>query len=61
MSADLLLVIVRASLALSAAIVVVLLLRGAFRRLFGAQVAYGLWLLAPTATIARLASANAPR
>jgi len=52
MSADLLAVLARATLAASAAIIVVLLLRRPLRAAFGAQIAYAFWLLVPIATLA---------
>lgn len=52
MSADILAILLRATLTASAAILVILALRAPFRALFGAQVAYALWLLAPIALIA---------
>jgi beta-lactamase regulating signal transducer with metallopeptidase domain len=52
MSADILTILVRATLVASAAIGVVLLLRRPLRAAFGAQVAYAFWLLAPIATLA---------
>lgn len=52
MSADILQILLRATLAASAAIFVVLLLRQPLRHVFGAQIAYALWLLVPAATLA---------
>lgn len=52
MSADLLALVVRATLAASAAIIVVLLVRQPLRAAFGAQIAYAFWLLVPFATLA---------
>lgn len=52
MSADLLAILVRAGLAASAAIVIVLLLRRPLRSLFGARIAYAFWLTVPAATAA---------
>lgn len=52
MSADLLAILVRATLALSAAVLIVLALRAPLRAAFGAQIAYSFWLLAPIAVIA---------
>jgi len=57
MSAALLLLL-RANLAGSAAVVAVLLLRRPVRRLFGARVAYGLWALVALAVLAMLAPAR---
>ncbi len=58
MSAEILPILLRATLAASAAILVVLLLRRPLRTAFGAGVAYGFWLLVP---IAMLASFLPPR
>lgn len=44
--------LVRATLILSAALMIVLVLRIPVRSLFGARAAYSLWLLAPAATLA---------
>jgi beta-lactamase regulating signal transducer with metallopeptidase domain/ankyrin repeat protein len=52
MSMDLLAPLARMTLAASAAIVVILLLRAPLRAAFGAQVAYAAWLMAPLATLA---------
>lgn len=52
MSAEILPIVLRASLIASAAIVVVLLLRQPLRAAFGAQIAYGFWLLVPFAALA---------
>jgi len=52
MSAEILPILLRATLAASAAIVLVLLLRQPLRAVFGAQVAYAFWLLVPIATLA---------
>jgi len=52
MSADILAIMLRATLAASAAIIVVLLLRRPLRAAFGAQIAYAFWLLVPIATLA---------
>lgn len=52
MSAEILPIVLRASLIASAAIIVVLLLRRPLRAMFGAEVAYAAWLLVPAATIA---------
>jgi beta-lactamase regulating signal transducer with metallopeptidase domain len=55
MIADLaLLFLLRANLAASAAIVLVLLLRPAARRWLGPEVAYGLWMLVPIAALTSL-------
>lgn len=52
MSADILALLARATLALSAALVLILLLRRPLRAAFGAQIAYAFWLIAPIATSA---------
>jgi beta-lactamase regulating signal transducer with metallopeptidase domain len=52
MSADLLLLIGRGMLAACVAIMVILAVRGPLRRRFGAQVAYGFWLIVPAAVLA---------
>jgi beta-lactamase regulating signal transducer with metallopeptidase domain len=52
MSADILALLLRATLVASAAIAVILLLRRPLRAAFGAQVAYAFWLLVPIATLA---------
>jgi beta-lactamase regulating signal transducer with metallopeptidase domain len=55
MIADLFVVLLlRANLAASAAILIVLLLRPAARRLLGPEVAYGLWLLVPVTALTSL-------
>jgi beta-lactamase regulating signal transducer with metallopeptidase domain len=55
MTADLiLLLLIRANLAASAAILAVLLLRPVARRLLGPEIAYGLWLLVPVAGLTSL-------
>lgn len=58
MSADLLALLMRATLALSGAILIVLVLRAPLRRAFGAQIAYTFWLLAPMAALASLLPAR---
>lgn len=55
MASDFLDLLVRANLAICAAVIVALLLRRPVRRLFGARTAYALWLIAPLATAAVLA------
>ncbi|GAM97623.1 regulatory sensor-transducer of BlaR1/MecR1 family [alpha proteobacterium U9-1i] len=52
MSVDLLALVMRATLALSAAIVLVLALRAPLRAAFGPQIAYAFWALAPVAVLA---------
>ncbi|MFZ0267886.1 M56 family metallopeptidase [Caulobacter sp.] len=54
MAGDLLALLVRANLAIGAAILLALILRRPVRRLFGARAAYALWLIAPLATVAVL-------
>jgi len=55
MTAELaLLTLVRAHLAASIAILVVMAARGPARRLLGSEFTYGLWMLAPTAAVASL-------
>jgi beta-lactamase regulating signal transducer with metallopeptidase domain len=58
MSADLVLTLVRLIAVLSAAIVIVLALRIPIRRVFGARIAYALWLLVLMATAAALLPAR---
>jgi|CXWL01.1.fsa_nt_gi beta-lactamase regulating signal transducer with metallopeptidase domain len=58
MSADLLAGLVRATLALSAAIAIILALRAPLRAMFGARVAYAFWALAPIALVASLLPAR---
>ncbi len=55
MTADLLVVLAKANLACAAAVLIVLALRAPARRLFGARVAYSLWLLTPLAVAGGLA------
>src|SRR5215472_5949745 len=55
---DALALVLRLNLAVSAAVVAVLLLRGPTRRLFGPRAAYGLWSLAPLAVLAMLLPAR---
>jgi beta-lactamase regulating signal transducer with metallopeptidase domain len=52
MSAEILPILLRATLAASAAILIVLLLRRPLRAAFGAVIAYSFWLLVPIATLA---------
>jgi beta-lactamase regulating signal transducer with metallopeptidase domain len=52
MSADILALLARMTLAASAAIVIILLLRQPLRAAFGAQIAYASWLMAPLAMLA---------
>lgn len=59
MAADLILGLARASLAASAAIIAVLLLRKPARRLVGAQIAYGLWIAPLLAALCSLTPAPA--
>ena len=58
MSADLLGLLVRLVLVVSAAIVIVLALRAPMRAAFGARIAYALWLLVPIAALAALMPAR---
>jgi beta-lactamase regulating signal transducer with metallopeptidase domain/ankyrin repeat protein len=58
MASDLLTFLLRANLALAAAVVLVVLLRKPVRAAFGARAAYGLWLVAPLAVIAMLLPAR---
>lgn len=46
------LALTRAQIAAAAAVVLIILVRGPVRRLFGARLAYGLWLLVPAAAAA---------
>ncbi len=55
---ELLDVLLRANLALALAVAGVMVLRLPARRLFGARVAYGLWILPPLAVLAMLAPAR---
>lgn len=52
--ADVLLALVRANLAASVAILTLLVLRRPAQRVFGAEAAYGLWLIFPLAALASL-------
>jgi len=58
MAGDLLTLLLKANLAIGAAVLLVLLLRRPVRRLFGARAAYGLWLIAPLAAAAALLPAR---
>jgi beta-lactamase regulating signal transducer with metallopeptidase domain len=58
MASDLLTFLLRANLALAAAVVLVVVLRKPVRAAFGARAAYGLWLVAPLAVIAMLLPAR---
>lgn len=58
MATEVLLALIRANIAASVAIAVVLLLRARGRRLFGAQVAYALWLAVPAAMLGALFNAS---
>jgi beta-lactamase regulating signal transducer with metallopeptidase domain len=51
---DALLILVAANLAAAAAVALVMILRATARRLFGARIAYGLWLLVPLAALGML-------
>ena len=58
MASDILALLLRANLAIGAAVLLVLILRRPVRSLFGARAAYGLWLIAPLAVIAVLLPAR---
>ena len=58
MASDILSLLLRANLAIGAAVLLVLILRRPVRSLFGARAAYGLWLIAPLAVIAVLLPAR---
>ena len=58
MSSEILASLVEANLALAAAVLLVLALRRAVRAVFGARIAYALWLIAPLAIIALLIPAR---
>ena len=58
MTSDLLAVLLRANLALAAAVLLAAILRKPVRGAFGARAAYGLWLIAPLAVIAILLPAR---
>jgi beta-lactamase regulating signal transducer with metallopeptidase domain/ankyrin repeat protein len=65
MASDLLSLLLRANLAIGAAVVLALLLRRPVRSLFGARAAYALWLVAPLAALAvllppRIVTVSAP-
>ena len=60
MAAEVLLALIRANIAASAAIVGVVLLRCPARRLFGVQLAYALWLAVPAAMLGALFSTSDP-
>jgi beta-lactamase regulating signal transducer with metallopeptidase domain len=55
---DLVAILLRVNLALAAGVAAALVLRLPVRRLFGARIAYGLWLLAPLAVAAMLVPAR---
>ena len=61
MASDLLSLLVRANLALGAAVLLALILRRPVRSLFGARAAYALWLIAPLAVLAVLLPARTIR
>lgn len=54
MASDILALLLRANLAIAAAVLLVLIMRRPVRSLFGARSAYGLWLIAPLAVLAVL-------
>ncbi|KQY29915.1 hypothetical protein ASD38_11420 [Caulobacter sp. Root487D2Y] len=58
MANDLLTLLIRANLAIGAAVILALILRRPARRLFGARAAYALWLIAPLAMAASLLPAR---
>lgn len=58
MASEILAALLRANLAIAAAILLVLVLRRPMRAMFGARAAYGLWLIAPLAVLAVLAPAR---
>lgn len=58
MATEVLLALIRANIAASMAIAAALLLRAPARRLFGAQVAYALWLAVPAALLGALFNAS---
>ncbi|CAN5137029.1 M56 family metallopeptidase [soil metagenome] len=58
MAGDVLALLVRANLAIGAAVVLVLILRRPVRGLFGARAAYALWLIAPLAVMTVLLPAR---
>jgi beta-lactamase regulating signal transducer with metallopeptidase domain len=58
MATEVLLALIRANVAVSAAIAAVLLLRAQARGLFGPQVAYALWLAVPAALLGALFNAS---
>lgn len=58
MTSDVLAALIRANLVLALGVVVVLILRVAVRRLFGPEVAYGLWAAPPLAALASLMPAR---
>jgi beta-lactamase regulating signal transducer with metallopeptidase domain/ankyrin repeat protein len=58
MASDWLFLLLRANLAIGAAILMVLVLRRPMRKLFGARAAYGLWLIAPLAALSVLPPAR---
>lgn len=58
MASEILALLLRANLAIAAAVLLVLILRRPVRSLFGARAAYGLWLIAPLAALAVLLPAR---
>lgn len=58
MASDILSLLLRANLAIAAAVLLVLILRRPVRSMFGARAAYGLWLIAPLAVVAVLLPAR---
>jgi len=61
MASDILAALLRANLAIAAAVLLILILRRPVRAMFGARAAYGLWLIAPLAVVAVLAPARVVR
>jgi beta-lactamase regulating signal transducer with metallopeptidase domain len=61
MATELLLAVIRAHIAASVAVLLVLALRAPARRLFGAERAYGLWLIVPAAMLGALFTWSVPR
>jgi beta-lactamase regulating signal transducer with metallopeptidase domain len=61
MAIELLLAVVRANIAASVAVLLVLALRAPARRLFGAERAYGLWLIVPASILGALFTWSIPR
>ena len=60
MASEILLALIRANIAAGAATLMILLLRGSARRLFGAHLAYALWLSVPAALLGAVFNTSAP-